>query len=667
MHRIFFAAFLLVADVTQGDELSVYQGLEDAESRREMLRTYLEDTASMCFAQRAETIETIKTSEDVAERQVLMRRFFLEQLGDFPERTPLNAQTVGKAEGPGFRYEKVIFESIPGFFVTATLYLPNSEPPYPASLVPCGHSDEGKAGYVLMAALLAQNGIAAFCYDPHGQGERYDFLNDQGRPVLGPTLHHSVTGVGCILTGTNPAMYFIWDGMRAIDYLQTRQDIDPDRIGCVGNSGGGTQTSYLMALDPRIKVAAPSCYITTFERLMATIGPQDLEQNIFGQIAYGMDHADYLTMRAPLPVLVCAATRDFFDINGTWIAFREAKRTYTRLGFADRVDIVESDAEHGYNRTLREATAQWLRRWLLDDARPVREEEFPAPAAEELQCTPEGQVIKIPGARSMAELNIERAERLAARREAFWRDHAPETALAKVRELTGTRSYAELPTPEVEILGVVAREGYRIEKIVLRPEPAIHLPGLLFLPKRRPICVVVYCHGENKAADAHPGGNLENWAREGQAILAVDLRGIGETESAEGRPDWRDKCGPDYTNALRAYLLGKSMVGMRTEDILVAAKYARTRFGEKTPIRLHAVSFATVPAAHAAALERDLFDSLVLAGGIPSWLDVVRTPRARGQLVNAVHNALAYYDLPDLLALLPPDRLFQEIMHVPVF
>ena len=667
MHRFLFTICLIAAGAVAGDELSVFQGLADAESRREMLRAYLMDAANKCFARRTEAIEAIKTPEDVAERQAQMRRFFLEQLGDFPAPAPLNAQIVGSAEGAGFRYEKVIFESIPGFYVTATLYLPQSDPPYPASLVACGHSDDGKAGYVLAAALLARNGIAALCYDPHGQGERYDFLTDDGKPVLGPTLHHSVTGVACILTGTNLAMHFIWDGMRAIDYLQTRHDIDPDRISCVGHSGGGTQTSYIMALEPRIKAAAPSCYITTFERLLATIGPQDLEQNIFGQIAHGMDHADYITMRAPSPVLVCAATGDFFDITGTWTAFREAKRNYGRLGFADRVDIVESDGEHSYNKTLREATVQWIRRWLLDDTRLVREDDIPAPAREELQCTPEGQVIRLPGARSMADLNIERAERLAAQRKAFWRDHAPEVVLAKVRELIGARAYAELPAPETETRGILLREGYRIEKIVLHPEPAIHLPVLLFLPEGSPKRVLIYCHGENKAAQAQPGGILEGWTREGQAILGVDLRGIGETESAEGRPDWRDKCGPDYTNALRAYLLGKSMVGMRTEDILAVAKYARARFDKGTPIRLHAISFATVPAVHAAVLERGLFDSLVLESGIPSWMDVVRTPRARGQLVNAVHNALAYYDLPDLLALLPQDKVHLENMYVPVF
>ena len=141
--------------------------------------------------------------------------------------------------------------------------------------------------------------------------------------------------------------------MRSIDYLAGREEVDADRIGVTGCSGGGTITSYLMALDYRVACAAPSCYITSFRRLIDTIGPQDAEQNIHGQLAFGMDHADYLMMRAPMPILVLASTHDFFDINGTWDSFRQAKRIYTRLGFADRMSLVETDAKHGFPKLQR--------------------------------------------------------------------------------------------------------------------------------------------------------------------------------------------------------------------------------------------------------------------------------------------------------------------------
>src|SRR5207249_10395498 len=184
------------------------------------------------------------------------------------------------------------------------------------------------------------------------------------------------------------------DGIRSLDYLASRPDVDAKRLGCTGCSGGGTLTSYLMALDDRIVAAAPSCYITSLERLFATIGPQDAEQNITGQVAFGMEHADYLTMRAPRPTLVCVATRDYFDIDGAWTSFREAKKLYGLLGHGERVDIFESDSGHGFPRSQREGVLPWMRRWLQnkDDA-PVETEASILPDAD-LRCTRTGQVLE---------------------------------------------------------------------------------------------------------------------------------------------------------------------------------------------------------------------------------------------------------------------------------
>ncbi len=185
-----------------------------------------------------------------------------------------------------------------------------------------------------------------------------------------------MAGIGALLVGRQLASYRIWDGYRALDYLASRPEVDAGRLGCTGNSGGGTMTSYLMALDNRIAVAAPSCFITSLERLFATIGPQDAEQNITGQVAAGMEHADYLTLRAPKPTLLTVGTRDFFDIQGSWDTFREVKLIYGRLGFGERVDLFESDEEHGFTRPRRVATARWMRRWLLKKDDAVDEPDF---------------------------------------------------------------------------------------------------------------------------------------------------------------------------------------------------------------------------------------------------------------------------------------------------
>ena len=264
-----------------------------------MLNRYLLGQARRQFDARRQAIAAIKTPEDIAKRQRALRAFFLRSLGDLPVRTPMNPHVVGTLKRDGYHVEKVIIESRPGHHVTANFYVPHGKPPYPGVLLPCGHSENGKAyeQYQRVAILLAKSGMAVLCYDPIGQGERLQRLDDQGKPVVRNTTEHTMAGIGALLVGRQEASYRIWDGLRALDYLAGRNEVDPRRLGCTGNSGGGTLTAYLMALDDRIAVAAPSCYITSLERLFATIGPQDAEQNITGQVAAGMEHADYLTLR----------------------------------------------------------------------------------------------------------------------------------------------------------------------------------------------------------------------------------------------------------------------------------------------------------------------------------------------------------------------------------
>lgn len=625
-----------------------------------MMDAYLRAQAYEAFERRAEAYERIETIEDVHAYQERMRTFFIEQIGGFPERTPLNPRTVGRGERDGYRYEKVIFESQPGHHVTAILFLPVSEPPYPGVIVPCGHAANGKGSelYQRASILLARHGMAALLYDPIGQGERNQLLNEEGKRLLGSTQEHTLVGQGCIPLGFGLARYRIWDGMRAIDYLQQRDDIDAERIGCTGNSGGGTLTSYLMALDDRIRAAAASCYLTTLHRLIDTIGAQDAEQNIHAQIAFGMDHADYVMMRAPSPVLICAATRDYFDITGTWDTYRQAKRLYGRLGFPERVDLVETDAQHGFSELLRVGAGRWLNRWLMGRDEPITESDATVLSDEEVQCTPAGQVMLLEGARSVIDLNVEHEAMLAVGRRALWANTPREAMLEKVREIAGVRALADLPDPEHERIGEVARNGYRIEKLVLRPEAGIVLPALLFTPAETTGEPYLYLHGEGKHVDAAPGGPIEALVGEGHIVLAVDLRAIGETDSATGSRGWQRLFGMNWKDYFLAYMLGRSYVGMRTEDTLAGARFLGAHGADgRRPVHLVAIGKAGVPALHAAALEPGLFRTVRLERSLQSWRSVVDDTLREQQLTSTIHGALKVYDLPDLADTLPTGML----------
>ena len=656
---------LMVARGATTENLTVLKEQSADGPPKEMMARYLNGLAEEALVQRREVYEQVKTAEDCAAYQQRLRDFYVEQLGGWPERTPLNARVVGERAFEDYRIEKVVYESRPNFFVTAILHLPLGEPPYPGVLVPCGHSANGKAceAYQRACILLAKHGIAALIYDPIAQGERHQHLLDSGKPAVGSsTIEHTLTGVGAILVGMNTASFRIWDGMRGIDYLVEREDVDAERIGCTGNSGGGTLTSYIMALDPRVKAAAPSCYLTSFERILHTCGPQDAEQNICGQIAFGMNHADYVIMRAPKPTLMCCATHDFFDITGAWDSFRQAKRIYTRLGFSERVDLVEADEKHGFSKPLREAMVHWMQRWLLGVDEPVTELDFPVLSDEEALCTPQGQVMLLDNARSVWDILADREAELAEKRSAFWANTPHEEALQKVREVVGIRPLDELPEPEIVGAGSVERDGYRIEKLVLKPEPGISLPALLFVrgQAETPLSdAYLYLHGKGKDVDAALGGAIEGLVKDGHVVLAVDLRGVGETECEARHKGWTPFFGTDWQDYFRAYLLGRSYVGMRAEDVLVCARFLAQYKAGDTPnrVRLIAIGEAAVPALHAAALEPGLFDSIQLDRMVTSWADTVRIPLTNNQLINAVHNALAAYDLPDLVKALSKDRL----------
>src|SRR5262245_26357397 len=295
------------------EDLSVLKSESGSASPRKMLSSYLLAEAQKHFDARRAAVAALKTPEDVRRRQKELRAKFIEALGGFPEKTPLNARVVGTEQRDGYRIDKVVYETPPHHHVTATLYLPEGRPPFPGVLMPIGHSANGKAADYIQRGciLLAKNGLAVLTYDPIGQGERRQLLDSQGKPAVPSSTHeHTLIGVGALPVGQNTATYRIWDGIRSLDYLSVRPEIDPKRLGCTGCSGGGTLTSYLMALDDRIVAAAPSCYITSLERLFPTRGPQDAEQNITGQVALGMEHADYINMRAPRPTLIRADSRD---------------------------------------------------------------------------------------------------------------------------------------------------------------------------------------------------------------------------------------------------------------------------------------------------------------------------------------------------------------------
>ena len=343
---------------------------------------------------RAATIRAIRDVPAAARRQAEVRQRVLQLIGGLPDyRGPLNATVTRTTKRDGFSIDHVLFESLPGYYVTGNLYRPEGPGPHPAVLMSMGHWDSGKAAGQLLSSNLARKGFVVLAYDPVGQGERQQAYDARvGRSLIGgATEQHFTNGAAAILMGQSVARYFIHDGMRAIDYLVSRSEVDPERIGVTGCSGGGTQTTYIAALDQRVKVAAIACYMNSFRTLFSgSIG--DSEQSVPGFLSAGLDQTDYVELFAPKPWLIASTENDFFTPAGARQVFEEAQRWYKLHDVPERVTWIVGPGGHGTPLQVREAIYEWMLRWLRDGRGSAREEELTLVPDHELLVTPNGQV-----------------------------------------------------------------------------------------------------------------------------------------------------------------------------------------------------------------------------------------------------------------------------------
>ena len=412
------ASYLLLASTVFAQtpaDLNFLMNQVDGRELRDMLPNYVKARAFRMLDERRQRVAAVTSSQDLFRHRQQYREKLIRLLGGpFPEKTPLNPRLTATLDFPDFKIEKVIFESQPGFHVTANLYLPKKgRGPYPAILFPLGHEAGAKAHeawqYVLIS--FARKGYVCLAWDTIGQGERIQMWDEDFRQskVIRSTTEHTINGLQTLLTGDPLARYTIWDGIRALDYLLSRPEVDPKRVGVTGNSGGGTHTSYLASLDDRFAAAAPSCYLTNWRRLLETIGPQDAEQCIPPSISEGLDHPDFVLSFAPKPFLMLTAIRDFFSIAGARETYTEAARVYDSLGAAASFGKFEADDGHGYTKPRRLAAYRFFGKHLLGAEDTEGEPPVKILLEEELWATSTGQVVTaFPKEETVHSLNLKR-------------------------------------------------------------------------------------------------------------------------------------------------------------------------------------------------------------------------------------------------------------------
>ncbi|MDQ6678693.1 MAG: acetylxylan esterase [Acidobacteriota bacterium] len=612
----------------------------------QMLPAYLSAKADSDLSHRP----ALTTLADVQKRREYIRRIMIDRIGGFPERTPLNARMVASITKPGYRIEKLIFESQPHFYVTANLYVPTTgHGPYPAILCPTGHEVGAKAdqAYQKLLGSFATKGFVGLTWDPLGQGERSQFFDPdlEASKLRDSTVEHSMLGLQALLVGDDLARYEIWDGIRALDYLVSREEVDPKRIGVTGHSGGGTLTAYLAALDDRIQVAAPNCYITSWKRLLAAIGPQDAEQVMPPWLNAGLDFPDFIYAFAPKPYLILSAIQDFFPISGARETYAQAKGVYASLGAADRISMVEGDDGHGYSPLRRPAAYRWFSRFLKDSEDDGAEPAIEVLPYEQLQCTATGQIATSLGGETVYTLNRKRAETLAAK--------SPDSAavLDACRRLSGYQKPTD--SSAARTFGAIPNPQARIEKLVYQTEPGILVPAILIVPQngpaRKPAVIYVDGRGKNQIGD-----RLSAFSRQGTVVLAIDARGFGETKTPGTHGAEYQRFFGDYASSVTALLLGKTMAGMRAADISRGVDILSAR-PEVDPSKIYVTGAGAgaVPALYAAALDPRIRGAAI-EQGLLSYRSIVDSRISYDAYQQVVPGVLRHFDLPDLAAAIAP-------------
>lgn len=594
--------------------------------------------------ERREKIASLETVQDWQQRQEELKGKFAKVLSPFPDKTPLRPQVTKKIEKTNFTVEHIVYESQPGFYVTSSLYLPKGKRGKLPAIIYCsGHAPEGYRSetYQHVIQNLVNKGFAVFAFDPVGQGERLEYpAEEAGKSILGgPTKEHSYPGAQAFISGRSQAWFMIWDGIRAVDYLLTRKEIDSQRIGITGRSGGGTQASYIAAVDERIYAAAPENYITSFQRLIETNGPQDAEQNFLHGIAEGLDHADLLAVRAPKPALMITTTRDIFNIQGARETYKEVARIYEAYDKADNFSMVEDDAAHASTLKNREAMYAFFQEHLDLPGNPKDEETIPL-TPEELQVTPTGQVASAYPGETVFSLN----QKMTA---SFPISTDPNDNKEKAKVLSGYRSPSESAEPVMT--GRLQREGYVVGKYFIRGEGDYIIPYLLAVPDKSNGQAVIYLHEDGKATEAGAGGEIEALVEQGFTVLAADLLGIGEVglDQVVGDSNFE---GSSYNVWFGFLLTGRSIVGVHAADIVRLGQLLKRQGikdvhawanGKLSPALLHAAAFEPV------------FSKIVLKQPLSSYTSLVSTRFYKPRyIMGTVPAALKSYDLPQLASII---------------
>ena len=511
------------------------------------------------------TLKSYPTREIWEDRAEQIRQHILVALGlwPLPSKGPLKAEIFGRIERDDYTVEKVYFESLPGFFVCGNLYRPRGKGPFPGIACPHGHWSAGRLENSELGSIpgrcinLARQGFATFAYDMAGYR---DSAQVQHRNFGGQ--REDLWGIG--LMGMQ-----LWNSIRVVDFLCSREDVDAARIGCTGASGGGTQTFMLTAVDERVRAAAPVNMISTHMQ-----GGYICENQC--NLRLDINNVEIAALAAPRPLLMVACTGDW-TVDTLELEYPAVRDIYRLYGAQERVSAVQVDAPHNYNRETREAVYAFFGKWLGGGSGQKRRE--PAFAVEK----DEDLLVFYDRPMPSHALDAEKlVEALMARTEKALSDFRPADSrgLKRLRQVLGLAMQhavgAQMPGQDLFVrnMGRTRRESYIVQRLLLgRAEKGERAPALLYLPrpqrKRATATLVVHPQGKAALADqrrGRPGSIVGDLLDEGHLVLVLDLFMSGEYNSPFAPAERREDGGHFAT-------YNQTTAACRIQDILTGLAY----------------------------------------------------------------------------------------------
>lgn len=545
----------------------------------DQLKQHIYRRSSQAFAEGDAKRDALSSPEQVIAHQWTIQETLLRGIGGLPPfDTPLNAQVTGTVQGDGFRVEKIVFQSRPRHYVTANLYLPdNVQAGTPAILFLCGHHGRAKhePEYQSVCQHFVHAGFVVLAQDPIGQGERFGYYESalEDTTVGWGTTEHDHAGAQCLPLGDGTARYFLHDAMRGVDYLCSRSEVDADRIGVTGNSGGGTQSSLLMMADPRLACAVPGTFIMNRETYLWQGGAQDAEQIWRGFTEAGFDHEDILNALAPKPIRVIAVRSDFFPIEGTRRTVERCKRIWGLFGKECNIDLIEDDSTHKYTYNLAESATDFFIKHLMHKEPTPRTPNIAPFPPEQLWCTQSGQVrADFPDAEFVFEANQVRLREVEAQR---WSIGESERRDRAQKWLTSRVNRGRKPAPlSPRFYRNAQEQNWLLEMAIWWSQEDVLNHAYLIrdyqqMGQTLPVTVALWDGGTNSLRN-HYDWIAEQLANE-QAVMVLDVSGAGAlTPRAFAQIPSDAFYGAIHKLSTDLIFLGDDLVSLRVWDVLRA-------------------------------------------------------------------------------------------------